>query len=87
MLYYKGKLDGIRKREYQGDVTHYLQFVETMGDGSLGFQEIKVPSHMNVGQFEVGKAVELPVRITAMEGKIYMSVTDEIKGMSGRPEK
>jgi len=87
MLIYEGKLDGVRVREYQGDVTHYLQFVEQNGDGSLGFLEIKVPSDVNVTQFEKGKLVRVPVELSAMDGKIYYRVSKHSAGMSGRPEK
>lgn len=78
MLLYRGKVDGVKRREYQGRTRAHLQFVMTGEDGELTFLEIRVPDNM-VDRFKVGQQVEIPVTYSLVQGEVYFKI-DERQG-------
>lgn len=87
MLLYRGKVDGIKRREYQGRQRAHLQFVMTGENGELSFLEIRAPDNM-VDRFKVGVEVEVPVTYSLVQGEVYFKVDEtranEIKLGSGK---
>lgn len=77
MLVYKGKIDGIKKREYQGRSRAHLQFVMTNEVGELAFLEIKVPDNMNPDRFKIGAQVEIPVSYSVVQGEVYFKIDEK----------
>lgn len=89
MLIYKGKIDGVKKREYQGKSRAHLQFVMTNEAGELTFLEIKVPDGMSADKFRIGANVDIPVTYSVVQGEVYFKIDekaspDEIKVSSAK---
>lgn len=76
MLFYKGKIDGIKKREYQGRTRAHLQFVITNEAGELAFMEIKVPDTINPDRFRIGAQCEIPVSYSVVQGEVYFKIPE-----------
>lgn len=76
MLYYKGKVDGIKKREYQGRTRTHLQFVMTDETGELAFLEVRVPDAIQ-NNFTVGQNIEVPVTYSVMNGEVFFKVDEK----------
>lgn len=76
MLFYKGKIDGIKKREYQGRARAHLQFVITNDVGELAFMEIKVPDSIDPNRFRIGAQCEIPVTYSVVQGEVYFKIPE-----------
>lgn len=76
MLIYRGRVDGIKKREYQGRTRAHLQFVMTNEAGELTFLEVRVPDNMT-DRFKVGQTVECPVTYSVVQGEVYFKIDDK----------
>lgn len=76
MLLYRGKVEGIKKREYQGKARAHLQFIMANGEGELSFLEIRVPDGFDVSRFKIGSEVEFPVTYSLVNGEIYFKISD-----------
>lgn len=75
MLLYRGKVDGVKRREYQGRQRAHLQFVMQGEDGELSFLEIRVPDNM-VDRFKLGQQVEVPVTYSLVNGEVYFKIDE-----------
>jgi hypothetical protein len=75
-LMWKGKIDGKKKRAYQGRERVHLQFVNNTEDGELSFLEIRIPENMNGDVFEIGKEYEFPVTYSLVQGEVYFKIPD-----------
>lgn len=78
MLVYKGKVDGLKKREYQGRTRAHLQFVMTNEGGELTFLEIRIPDSMNPDTFRVGANIEVPVTYSVVQGEVYFKIDERV---------
>ena len=77
MLVYKGRIDGIKRREFQGRSRAHLQFVMTADTGEIGFLEVKVPDNMPADRFTVGANVEIPVTYSVVQGEVYFKIDEK----------
>lgn len=75
MLVYRGTLDAKKAGNYQGRSYAVLQFIERMDNGSIKLIEINLPEHMDHSPYVEGKEVEVPVTVSAREGKVYYRAT------------
>lgn len=76
MLIYRGKIDGVKKREYQGRTRAHLQFVMPSETGELAFLEVRVPDNMT-DRFSVGQTIEAPVTYSVVQGEVYFKIDDK----------
>lgn len=76
MLIYRGKIDGIKRREYQGRQRAHLQFVMTNDQGELSFVEVRVPDNMT-DRFNVGQQIEAPLTYSVVNGEVYFKIDDK----------
>lgn len=74
MLFFKGKIEGVKRGEYESKPTCSLQFIIRHADGSLDSTKIKVPETMPNAQFQVGQDITLPILCSTMNGIIYYRV-------------
>jgi hypothetical protein len=70
-ILYRGEVTGIRTGEYDNKKYAVLQFVEKAEDGSVKFIEVNLPDGTDPATYKNGQAVELPIRISAKDKKIY----------------
>ena len=76
MLMYRGKIDGIKKREYQGRTRAHLQFVMSNEAGELAFVEVRVPDSM-ADRFSVGQQIEAPLTYSVVNGEVYFKIDEK----------
>lgn len=77
MLFYRGKIEGIKKREYQGKTRAHLQFVAANEEGELTFLEIRIPDGMDVNRFKLGSDIEVPLQYSLVQGELYFKINDK----------
>lgn len=69
--FYRGEITGIRTGEYDKKKYAVLQFVEKVDDSSVRFVEVNLPDDTDPALYRIGQSVDLPVRISAKDKKIY----------------
>jgi hypothetical protein len=67
----KGEIAGVRSGEFDKKKYAVLQFSEDVEDGSVRFFEVNLPDDADFSAYKRGQTVELPVRISAKDKKIY----------------
>jgi hypothetical protein len=76
-LVYRGTLDAKKVGTYQNRAYAVLQFMERSEKG-LKLIEINLPDGADHSAFKEGAVVEVPVRVTARDGKVYYRAIDEL---------
>lgn len=71
MLTYRGKLDAKKVGRSKDRNYAALQFVERLPDGGLKMVDIYLPDGYDHSEFKEGEEVEVAVRISASNGKIF----------------
>jgi len=72
MLSYTGKLEAIREKEFQGETTKYLQFLSHDDlSGGIVLTDIKCTNAEVLKTAKVGEEVNIPVKVSTMNGNIY----------------
>ncbi|MGD9766609.1 MAG: hypothetical protein AB7U62_03115 [Pseudolabrys sp.] len=70
-VYFRGEVTGVRTGEYDRKRYVVLQFMEKAEDNSVKFLEVNMPDDADPAHYRVGQAIELPIRISAKDKKIY----------------
>lgn len=71
MLMYRGKLDAKKVGRSKDRNYAALQFVERLPDGGLKMVDIYLPDGYDHSEFIEGQDVEVAVRVSASNGKIF----------------
>lgn len=69
--FFRGEITGIRTGEYDRKKYAVLQFLEKVDDGSVRFVEVNLPDDTDPAIYKVGQQVDLPIRVSAKDKKIY----------------
>ena len=69
MLYVKGKIASLREKEYKGEVTRYIQFLQDTGNG-LELIEVKIAPG-DERHYEKGKDVDVKITYSMMNDRVY----------------
>ena len=82
---YRGEVTGIRTGEYGNKKYAVLQCLEKVEDGSVKFIEVNLPDGTDPAAYKGGQSVELPIRISAKDKKIYYRALTPAAASAVRP--
>jgi hypothetical protein len=74
-LQIKGKIFAIAKKEYEGEVTEKVQFLNQLDNGGAEIVEVKMNQ---TDQAKQNDQVTIPVKVTSYNGKLFYSQIDKI---------
>lgn len=72
--FFRGEITGIRTGEFDNKKYAVLQFLEKVDDGSVRFVEVNLPDGTDPAIYKAGQTVDLPIRVSAKDKKIYYRV-------------
>jgi hypothetical protein len=74
-LQIKGKIFAIARKEYEGEVTEKIQFLNQLDNGGAEIVEVKM---LETDQVKQNDQVIIPVKVTSYNGKLFYSQVDKI---------
>jgi hypothetical protein len=75
-ILFRGVIAGVRKGEFQNKKYLVLQFSEDTAEDAIAHTEVNMPDGTDPAAFKKGQSVELPLRISAKDKKIYYRALD-----------
>lgn len=66
MLKFIGKVDGAGKKEFEGNVSYFINSLQVKENGALSIIEIKTKE-----LFDIGEEIEIDIAVSCYKDKIF----------------